>query len=49
MIRKTDKGFVVYSKSKGKDGKHKRLGGPYKSKAQAQARIRAVEFFKHKK
>jgi hypothetical protein len=27
----------------------KNLGGPYKSKAQAQKRLRQVEFFKHHK
>jgi hypothetical protein len=29
--------------------KGKNLGGPYKSKAAAQKRLRQVEFFKHRK
>jgi hypothetical protein len=29
--------------------KGKNLGGPYKSKAQAEKRLRQVEFFKHRK
>jgi hypothetical protein len=37
-------GYKVLSE----DGK-KNLGGPYKSKAAAQKRLRQVEFFKHKK
>lgn len=44
MIRKTPKGYVLYSKSS-----HKKLGGPYKSRAQAVKRERQVQFFKHKK
>ena len=43
MVRKTPKGWVVLS-SKGK-----KLGGPYKTKAQAQKRLRQIEYFKHKK
>jgi len=43
MIRKTSKGYVVLSE------KGKKLGGPYKTKAQAQKRLRQVEYFKHKK
>jgi hypothetical protein len=41
MIRKTSKGYVVKSES------GKKLGGPYKSKAAAEKRLRQVEFFKH--
>lgn len=44
MIRKTKKGYVLFSK----DGK-KRLGGPYKTRAAAVKRERQVQFFKHKK
>jgi hypothetical protein len=43
MIKKTSGGYKVTSE----DGK-KNLGGPYKSKAEAQKRLRQVEFFKHK-
>lgn len=48
MIRKTPKGYVLYSKSKGSDGKRKRLGGPYKTRAQAEKRERQVQYFKHR-
>jgi hypothetical protein len=44
MIKKVEKGYKVVSE----DGK-KNLGGPYKSKAAAQKRLRQVEFFKHRK
>lgn len=44
MIKKVKEGYKVTSE----DGK-KNLGGPYKSKAAAQKRLRQVEFFKHKK
>lgn len=47
VIRKTDKGYVLYSKSKGKDGERKRLGGPYKSRSGAEKRERQVQAFKH--
>ena len=43
MIRKQKGGFFLLSK----DGK-KRLGGPYKTKAQAQKRERQVQYFKAK-
>jgi hypothetical protein len=43
MIKKTSGGYKVVSES----GK-KNLGGPYKTKAEAQKRLRQVEFFKHK-
>lgn len=42
MIRKTPKGYKVISE------KGKNLGGPYKTKAQAEKRLRQVEYFKHK-
>jgi hypothetical protein len=47
IIRKTDSGYVLYSKSKGKDGERKRLGGPYQSRAGAEKREREVQYFKH--
>ena len=43
MIVKTVKGYAVRSE------KGKNLGGPYKTKEEAQKRLRQVEFFKHKK
>jgi len=49
VIRKTPKGYVLYSKSKGKNGKRKRLGGPYKSRKKAVERERQVHYFKHNK
>lgn len=43
MIRKTRGGYKVLSE------KGKNLGGPYKTRAQAEKRLRQVEFFKHRK
>jgi hypothetical protein len=43
MIKKVKNGYKVMSE------KGKNLGGPYKSKAAAQKRLRQVEFFKHRK
>jgi hypothetical protein len=43
MIKKVAGGYKVLSE------KGKSLGGPYKSKAEAEKRLRQVEFFKHKK
>jgi hypothetical protein len=43
MIKKTGKGYEVVSH------KGKNLGGPYKSKAQAEKRLAQVEYFKHQK
>lgn len=43
MIRKTSGGYKVLSE------KGKNLGGPYKTRAQAERRLRQVEFFKHRK
>jgi hypothetical protein len=43
MIRKTAKGYKVLSE------KGKNLGGPYKTKAEAEKRLKQVEYFKHKK
>jgi len=43
MIKKVLGGYQVLSE------KGKNLGGPYKTKAAAEKRLRQVEFFKHKK
>jgi len=43
MIKKVVGGYQVLS-SKGKN-----LGGPYKTRKEAEKRLRQVEFFKHKK
>jgi phosphosulfolactate synthase (CoM biosynthesis protein A) len=43
MIKKVAGGYQVLSE------KGKNLGGPYKTKAAAEKRLRQVEFFKHKK
>ena len=43
MIVKVKGGYEVKSE------KGKNLGGPYKTKAEAQKRLRQVEYFKHKK
>jgi hypothetical protein len=44
MIKKVKEGYKVISEKTGKS-----LGGPYKSKAEAQKRLQQVEFFKRKK
>lgn len=44
MIRKTKKGYEVKSEKTGKN-----LGGPYKTKKDAEKRLRQVEYFKHNK
>jgi len=43
VIRKTKDGYVVLSE------KGKKLGGPYKTKAEAEKRLQQVEMFKHMK
>jgi hypothetical protein len=43
MIEKVKGGYKVLSE------KEKNLGGPYKSKEDAEKRLRQVEFFKHRK
>jgi hypothetical protein len=43
MIKKVKQGYQALSE------KGKNLGGPYKSKAEAERRLRQVEFFKHRK
>ena len=42
MIKKVAGGYKVLSE------KGKNLGGPYKSKAAAEKRLKQVEYFKHK-
>ena len=42
MISKTSKGYVVKSE------RGKTLSKPYKTKAQAQTRLRQVEYYKNK-
>ena len=44
MIKKVKGGYQVVSEKKKKN-----LGGPYKTKAEAEKRLRQVEFFKHSK
>lgn len=48
MIIKEGNSYFVKSESRGKDGKHKNLGGPYKTHKQAAKRLDQVEYFKHK-
>jgi hypothetical protein len=43
MIKKVKEGYKVLSE------KGKNLGGPYKSKSQAEKRLKQVEYFKHRK
>jgi hypothetical protein len=43
MIKKVKGGYQVLSE------KGKTLGGPYKTKAEAEKRLRQVEFFKQRK
>jgi hypothetical protein len=43
MVKKVTGGYKVVSK------KGKNLGGPYKTKAEAQKRLQQVEFFKRMK
>lgn len=43
MIRKEKEGYQVMSE------KGMNLGGPYRTKAEAEKRLRQVEFFKHRK
>ena len=42
MIRKSKDGYRVVSE------KGRNLGGPYATKAEAEKRLRQVEFFKHR-
>jgi len=43
MITKKPNGYYVLS-----ERTKRNLGGPYKTKAEAKARLRQVEFFKHR-
>ena len=43
MISKTSKGYIVKSES------GKNLSKPYRKKSDAQARLRQIEYFKHRK
>ncbi|HEV3482120.1 MAG TPA: hypothetical protein VGR97_07305 [Candidatus Acidoferrales bacterium] len=43
MIKKVKEGYKVLSE------KGKNLGGPYKSKSQAEKRLKQAEYFKHRK
>jgi hypothetical protein len=43
MIKREKGGYRVVSE------KGKNLGGPYKTRKEAQKRLREVEFFKHKR
>lgn len=43
MIKKEKSGYRVVSES------GKNLGGPYKTKKEAEKRLQQVEYFKHKK
>ena len=44
MIVKREDGYYVVSEKSGKN-----LGGPYKTREEAEKRLRQVEFFKHRK
>lgn len=44
MIKKVKGGYKVLSEKSGKN-----LGGPYKTREEAEKRLRQVEFFKHNK
>jgi hypothetical protein len=44
MIKKVKGGYQVVSEKKGKN-----LGGPYKTREEAEKRLCQVEFFKHHK
>jgi hypothetical protein len=43
MIKKMKNGYKVFSE------KGKNVGGPYKTKEEAQKRLKQVEYFKHRK
>jgi len=44
MIKKVKGGYQVRSEKTGKN-----LGGPYRTRKEAERRLKQVEFFKHKK
>ncbi len=43
MIKKVKGGYIVVSEKTGRN-----LGGPYKTKVEAEKRLRQVEYFKRK-
>ncbi len=43
IVKKKDGYYVISEKTK------KNLGGPYKTREEAEKRLRQVEFFKHQK
>ena len=43
MLVKTKKGYIIKSETTGR-----KIGGPYKSKTQAQKRLAQIEYFKHR-
>ncbi|MDD4938714.1 MAG: hypothetical protein PHE18_01390 [Candidatus Omnitrophica bacterium] len=43
MIIKTSKGYMVKSEKSGRN-----LGGPYKTRGEAEKRLKQVEYFKHR-
>lgn len=46
MIKKIGKEYVIYSESKGDEGKRKKLGS-YSSRARARRRLRQIEYHKN--
>jgi hypothetical protein len=42
IVKKKDGYYVISEKA------HRNLGGPYKTKAEAQKRLQQVEYFKHR-
>lgn len=49
MIALRKDGFYVVSEKRDSKGKRKNLGGPYKTRSQAEKRLREVEYWKHAK
>jgi hypothetical protein len=47
IVKRAD-GYHVISEHLDASGKHKNLGGPYATRAAAEKRLAAVEYFKHK-
>ena len=47
MIVKRKDGYHVMSETKGANGRRKNLGGPYRTRKEAEKRLKQVEFFKH--
>jgi len=46
IVKRKD-GYHVISEHKDKEGHYKNLGGPYKTREEAEKRLKQVEFFKH--